>query len=266
MIFEKTDISPTSIAISVDIDSGPFPTICVTQFLTSAHKPREVGHVTDSQLRNSGSTKIAPPITVTHEDIRGFTEALGLAHAAPGRCSTILMFELYARTLFPVPVPVDPHKITAEILALEGLGCLVGTKPAEQFKHPPLRGLWKKHYLVSGLPSLVTNIQIGFGRRRKALTDIIAQHWNPETAHLPPEVVSQNLANGVVGLYAERSRDQKLTGEWIVYAQHEGRNYYLCLALHDEGDAAIFDRIKNSCVDEFPFLHSQLGLGSSDAG
>jgi hypothetical protein len=61
-------------------------------------------------------------------------------------------------------------------------------------------------------------------------------------------------------LYAERSRDESLTGQWIVYAQHEGRNYYLCLALHDEGDAAIFGRIKNGCIGEFPFLQSQLGL------
>lgn len=221
--------------------------------------------MTDSQLPDTGSAGIAPPVIVTHEEVRGFAEALGLAHAAPGRCSTIFMFELYARSLFPVPVPLNPNKVVAEIRALEGLGRPVGTKPAEPFKHPPLRGLWKKHYLVSGLPSLATNIRIGFGRRQKALTRIIAQHWNPKTAHLPPEVVSRDLANAVVGLYAERSRDQCLTGEWIVYAQHKGRNHYLCLALHDEGDAAIFERIKNGCVSEFPFLQSQLGLGSSDA-
>ena len=78
-------------------------------------------------------------------------------------------------------------------------------------------------------------------------------------------MVSRNLASAVVGLYAERSRDQRLTGEWIVYARHEGRNYYLCLARHDEEDATIFDRIKNGCVDEFPFLYSQLGPVSSNA-
>lgn len=221
--------------------------------------------MTESQMPDTGSAGIAPSVTVTHEEIHHFAEAIGLARAAPGRCSTILMFEVYVRAFFPVPVPVDPNKIVAEIRALEGLGRRIGTKPPESFKHPPLRGLWKKHYLVGGLSSLATNIQIGFGPKQKALRRIIAQHWNPKTAHLPPEVVSRGIADAVVGLYAERSRDESLTGQWIVYAQHEGRNYYLCLALHDEGDAAIFGRIKNGCVGEFPFLHSQLGFASSDA-
>ena len=214
--------------------------------------------MTDRRLPDSGSAAIGRPVTATDEQIRRFAEVIGLTRTAPGRCSTILAFELYARALFPVPV--DPRKVVAEIRALEGLGRPVGTKPAEPFKHPPLRGLWKKHYLVGGLPSLATNIRIGFGRKQKALKRIIAQHWSPQTSHLPPEVVSRNLANAVVGVYAERSRAQSLTGEWIVYAQHGGRNYYLCLALHDEGDAAIFDRIKSGCVGEFPFLRSQLGL------
>jgi hypothetical protein len=214
--------------------------------------------MTDRPLPETGSAGIAPPVTVTHEELRQFAEAIGLARAAPGRCSTILMFELYVRAFYPVPG--DPRKIVAEIWALEGVGRSVGTKPAESFKHPPLRGLQKKHYLVGGLNSLATNIRIGFGRKQKALRHIVAQHWNSKTAHLPPEVVSKNIADAVVGLYTGRSRDESLTGEWIVYAQHEGRNYYLCLALHDEGDAAIFDRIKNGCIGEFPFLQSQLGL------
>jgi hypothetical protein len=214
--------------------------------------------MTDNPLPETSSAGIAPPITVTAEEVRQFAEAVGLAMAAPDRCSTIFMFDLYVRAFFPVPG--DPRKIVAEIRALEGLGRSVGTKPAEAFKHPPLRGLWKKHYLVGGLDSLARNIKIGFGRKQKALHRIVAQHWNPKTAHLPPEAVSRNIADAVVGLYAERSRAESLTGQWIVYAQHEGRKYYLCLALHDEGDAAIFDRIKNGCIGEFPFLQSQLGL------
>ena len=130
--------------------------------------------MTDSPLPDTGSAGIAPPVTVTHEEIRQFAEAIGLAGAAPGRCSTILMFDLYVRAFFPVPG--DPHKIVAEIRALEGLGRSVGTKPAKSFKHPPLQGLWKKHYLVGGLNSLGTNIQMAFGRKQKALRHIVAQH------------------------------------------------------------------------------------------
>jgi hypothetical protein len=118
--------------------------------------------MTDNPLPETSSAGIAPPITVTAEEVRQFAEAVGLAMAAPDRCSTIFMFDLYVRAFFPVPG--DPRKIVAEIRALEGLGRSVGTKPAEAFKHPPLRGLWKKHYLVGGLDSLARNIKIGFGR------------------------------------------------------------------------------------------------------
>jgi hypothetical protein len=114
------------------------------------------------------------------------------------------MFDLYCRAFFPVPG--DPAKVVAEVWGLEGIGRLVGTKPAAQFEHPPLQGLWKKHYLVGGLPSMTVNIRLGFGRKRNKLRQIVQKHLNPATAALPPEVVSQNIARAVVGLYAERSR------------------------------------------------------------
>jgi hypothetical protein len=41
------------------------------------------------------------------------------------------------------------------------------------------------------------------------------------------------------------------------HAKHEGKNYYLALATHDEvrsDPAGFYDRIKRGCSDEFPFL------------
>lgn len=46
------------------------------------------------------------------------------------------------------------------------------------------------------------------------------------------------------------------TGDWIVYANHEGLNYYLCIAKHDE-DEFILNTIK-FCADEFPFINNIL--------
>jgi hypothetical protein len=54
----------------------------------------------------------------------------------------------------------------------------------------------------------------------------------------------------------EKSKDNELTGEWIMYASHNDCNYYLCLATHEEGKGdgkLIYDRIR-SCFDEFPEL------------
>jgi hypothetical protein len=63
----------------------------------------------------------------------------------------------------------------------------------------------------------------------------------------------------IKGAMEERDSSQRLTGEWIVFAKHNGQNYYLCLARHNEGDELIFSRIKQICFREFPFLQIQQG-------
>jgi hypothetical protein len=57
----------------------------------------------------------------------------------------------------------------------------------------------------------------------------------------------------VMGGYQERSNAAEMTGEWIVYACHEGVNYYLTLGTHTEGDDAILSRVR-ACSHEFPHL------------
>jgi hypothetical protein len=193
---------------------------------------------------------------VTHQELQQFSEAVGLSRAAPGRVSTILMFEVYCRALVP-SVPGDPNKIVAEIRALEGVGRLVGTKPPSRFKHPPLRGLWKKHYLLGGVASVARNVELGFGSGRRRLREIIKRNHHPSTAHLPPAEIARKIASEVVDLYAERSTRQALTGEWIVFGQHEGKNYYLCLARHDENNNDIYDRVLHGYSSQFPFLFSE---------
>jgi hypothetical protein len=152
-------------------------------------------------------------------------------------------------------LPGYPIKIVAEIRGLEGIGGPVGTKPAEQFRDPPLRGLWRKHYLVGGLLSTGKNVGLGFGKKKRELRRIIKDNYNPSTAHLPSETIARNLANAVTNIYTARASEQRLTGEWIIFAKHEGRNYYLCLAQHNEGDTAIFERVQK-CIDEFSFLRT----------
>ncbi len=136
---------------------------------------------------------------------------------------------------------------------LEGLGRPVGTKPAEQFERPPLQGLWKKHYLVGGVYSMAKNIGLGLGRKQHRLRKIMLEKYNPTTAHLSSETIAKNSADAIVSTtYAERSRAQCLTGEWIVYARHDGQNHYLCLATHGD-DGEIFERIKRGASMSSPF-------------
>jgi hypothetical protein len=71
---------------------------------------------------------------------------------------------------------------------------------------------------------------------------------------LPPAEIAKNIGDSHAGLYWDRSEDDELTGEWIIFAEHDGKNYYLCLATRKEGYDVIADKIKSECCPEFPFL------------
>jgi len=60
----------------------------------------------------------------------------------------------------------------------------------------------------------------------------------------------------VMGGLEERA-PRGLTGEWLIFARHEGEAVFLTFATHKEGREApekIRRRIDESCVQEFPFL------------
>jgi hypothetical protein len=61
-----------------------------------------------------------------------------------------------------------------------------------------------------------------------------------------------------------------MTGEWVIYAQHESQNFYLCLAKHNDGDEKIREKIERICLREFPFLKDVFQLpplkGNGTAG
>ncbi|MBA4233757.1 MAG: hypothetical protein C0465_24585 [Ralstonia sp.] len=66
-------------------------------------------------------------------------------------------------------------------------------------------------------------------------------------------VLAHHFANG----YVERSQAGRLTGDWIIFAEHEGVRYYLDLATHEEGlaenAARLLKKLQNSAAAEFPF-------------
>ena len=68
--------------------------------------------------------------------------------------------------------------------------------------------------------------------------------------------------------YQARHAANQMTGEWIVYAEVAGANYYLTLASHDEArknQDAILARAQ-SCVTEFPELRGHPAFNRTGAG
>lgn len=65
---------------------------------------------------------------------------------------------------------------------------------------------------------------------------------------------TQNLAGRMYQIAILSKLKKGLNGEWLIYKRHEGENYFLCLAKHDEGDELIYENKIRPCLIEFPEL------------
>ena len=130
------------------------------------------------------------------------------------------------------------------------------TRKASEFKQYPLKGFWHKHHTQAGF--IATNIFLQHNKAeevsRIAQLSEVAFPNNPNDEEAWGEYLNLMAHECTVGTYEERLKGGRTTGEWIVYARHEGRNHYLTLATHSEPDIAILRRIA-LCRDDFPFLN-----------
>ena len=146
------------------------------------------------------------------------------------------------------------HAVFDELDFLEGIHARTRTKAAKQFKHKPLHPFWHKHYFDAY--HIVKNIGAHWGLEHggNARLDQMI-HGVKDEFGMDPNKWGGALCHqfAVEGFWA-RVRTGKLTGQWIIFAAHEGKNYYLDLASHEESDADLFVRLRDSSQAEFPFL------------
>ncbi len=182
------------------------------------------------------------------EKLAQFAAFLGLDDIASGRYSMLFMLKL----AFYQWQGVEPEFIVEELKALEELPHLdMRTKPATLFTRPPLKGLWHKHFFSARFVghNIATHMQ---GKR---LEDTVRSVFDPARSPTVTREMVEELAHAVShGALEERGGLGRLTGEWIVFAQHQGQNYYLTLATHTTEDQQTFDEIVSMAYAEFPFL------------
>lgn len=153
----------------------------------------------------------------------------------------------------------DAEFVLDAIDGLEGLRSAGNIKQASQFRHPPLHPLWHQHF--SAPRHLVRNLGERWGVARGAngnrdLDHLIKHvvHEHPATGDRWPGILAHRFGHG----YFERAQQGRLTGDWIVFAQHEGAKYYLDLATHEEGQpenaARLLSKLRNSANADFPFV------------
>jgi hypothetical protein len=188
------------------------------------------------------------------EEVQAFGQAIRLDAATSGRHSTLLLIELYLHTV--VRRAMNPARVIREIQALEGMGIASKMKPAVQFTRPHLKGLWHQHYLPSGMSAMAHNIRNGLHKDGLPWFEqrIREAQEAGEDRYVSEDDIKFIAHDAVIGNWERRSQASEMTGEWIIYAEHEGAKYYLCLGQHNSGDAALRKNIDATCVQEFPFL------------
>lgn len=144
------------------------------------------------------------------------------------------------------------------------------TKPATQFSHLPLKGLWHKHFLPGDVSSIAKNILSGLnakGGLRKVIENVCMESGEKTFS----KDLVRKLVNEVTEVpFSERGDQGLITGEWIIYHQYEGKNYYLAIATHDggmdesgnSGDQVIAKNIQVFSKIEFPQLKGTLDIFS----
>ncbi|EGQ8609135.1 hypothetical protein GNT15_24125 [Vibrio parahaemolyticus] len=149
---------------------------------------------------------------------------------------------------------INVHSIGDELKRIEaGKSKRVGT-----FKYLPLRGLHKAHFYDALF--ILSNMKAEFGfasggnkRLNKVVNEAFQQN---ESGYVDEEMATFLAHETTVGALEKRARENRLTGEWIIFKEHQGKKYYLSVASHTENDSDIFKRVKMAYDMDFPFLET----------
>ena len=137
---------------------------------------------------------------------------------------------------------------------LEGGDSLTQTKKASKFSRDPLKGLWHKHFFSAHFVAQNISVGLSGGKLNKLINEVM----NPEKSDvITKEMISDLVHRATHEPLENRATDNKLTGEWIIFAKRNDMNYYLCLSTHEAGDENIYQRIYDNCLRDFPFLSEE---------
>lgn len=193
------------------------------------------------------------PQQITSAQLKEFAETYEMDAIAPGRYSSLFILNLL---LLGKTSMVDPAHVIVELRALEGKGSSF-TKPATEFRGKHLRGLWHKHFLPPLPSAMAHNITNQLGK--DGLRQLVEEVMDPRISETFTKEMLDELTKRVVNdSFLQRADDNRLTGEWIVFAKEGGQNYYLGIWPHTQGDESIANSLRTACLPQFPFLEKYL--------
>ncbi|WP_421194991.1 hypothetical protein [Aeromonas enteropelogenes] len=189
---------------------------------------------------------------ITPDELEYFEKLIGIHRVIPGRYSRAFLADLYCHNKI---FGICPEEVIDAIREEESGKKLLGTKKSTLFKKEPLKGLWHKHYYSARFIGMNLANEMANGKLERIVNDIFEPHMGKPAKK---EMFEELAKRVVIDSLDTRSKKQKITGEWIVFAKYQEKNYYLCMATHDNGDLAIRHKIDLICRKEFPFLDQVL--------
>lgn len=128
-----------------------------------------------------------------------------------------------------------------------------GTKRPTPFRSTgKLSGLWHKHYLSPRFMPANILAELGKDGLERIVLDVMGE---PDGIKTIKEHHIKEIAQRATTDPLDKSfRQQRGTGEWIVYLPYEGRNYYLSCETHKTGDKQILRNVMLSQETDFPRL------------
>ncbi|WP_296951807.1 hypothetical protein [uncultured Massilia sp.] len=190
---------------------------------------------------------------ITSAQLNAFASIYELDRIADGRYSSLFVLNLL---LMSEIQGIDPAHVIVELKALEGKGPSF-TKPETEFRGQHLQGLWHKHFLPPLPSAMAHNIlnQLGKNGLSKIAEEVFGPHMGKTVTQ---EMLDEVTTRAIVDTITQRADNNRLTGEWIVFAREDGRNYYLGIWPHAQGDEEIAQSLRAACLPEFPFLQKYL--------
>lgn len=194
-------------------------------------------------------------IVVESEQLASFKKMYVHGELA-SRMSDLLLFDTY---VLDVEFGVSPHDVLKSIENLEAGEPNSGIKPATKFKNPPLKGLWHKHYFSAHF--LLQNISLALGKN--GLEKLITEVFEPSKPIITKGMIEEVAHRAITEQVERRDAEGKITGEWLIFAKHAGKNYYLALNTHGAGDQFIYDRIMTHFSKNFPDLQAWVSASAA---
>lgn len=195
-------------------------------------------------------------VSLSRSDLEAFARNdLGFTGLDISRISSVFIAQVIQMQANQV---INTHQMLDEIKHLEVIKSSSSTKKAEPFRRLPLKGLMKTHFTDANF--ILKNLGAHFGYEsggNKKLKALVKEAFaRNKSGYIDDEFINYIAHHSTIGALEQRALKKNVTGEWIVFQVYKGRNYYLTLAAHDEGDENIFKRVNDVYDVDFKFLRN----------